>query len=157
MKFRIENLLEKKLIGKCIKMSLSDNKTFLLWNSFMKQRSEIKDAIETQLYSVQIYELDYFKEFDPAKTFVKWACVEVNSDKNIPDGMEAYTLKGGKYAVFNYIGNPSEGSKVFQYIFQDWLPSSGYELDARAHFEVLGEKYKNDSEDSEEEIWVPIK
>jgi AraC family transcriptional regulator len=37
------------------------------------------------------------------------------------------------------------------------LPNLGYTLDDRAHFEVLGEKYKNNDPLSEEEIWIPIK
>jgi AraC family transcriptional regulator len=42
------------------------------------------------------------------------------------------------------------------YIFNTWLPKSGYQLDRRPHFEILGEKYKNNNPDSEEEIWIPI-
>ncbi len=37
------------------------------------------------------------------------------------------------------------------------LPNSEYELENRPHFEVLGEKYKNNDPNSEEEIWIPIK
>jgi len=37
------------------------------------------------------------------------------------------------------------------------LPNSDYELDNRPHFEILGKKYKNNSADSEEEIWIPVK
>jgi AraC family transcriptional regulator len=47
--------------------------------------------------------------------------------------------------------------KTFQYIFGTWLPNSEYVLDNRPHFEILGEKYKNDDPTSEEEIWIPIK
>ena len=71
--------------------------------------------------------------------------------------MEAYVLTGGKYAVFDYKGNPNNGGEAFQYIFQEWLPESGFSLDNRPHFEILGAKYKNNSDESEEEIWVPIK
>ncbi|MGK2861531.1 MAG: GyrI-like domain-containing protein [Chitinophagaceae bacterium] len=46
---------------------------------------------------------------------------------------------------------------MFSYIFNTWLPPSGYDLDNRPHFEILGEKYKNDDPLSEEEIWIPIK
>ena len=67
--------------------------------------------------------------------------------------MEAFTLRGGLYAVFDYQGNSPE---IFQYISQKWLPNSDYKLDKRPHFEILGEKYKNNNPDSEEEIWIPI-
>ena len=75
----------------------------------------------------------------------------------VPEGMEALELPGGRYAVFYYKGNPANGDAVFKYIFMEWLPASGYVLDDRPHFEVLGPKYQNGSDDSEEEIWIPIK
>jgi len=157
MNFRIEILPEKKLIVLTQKMSISENKTFLLWNSFMKRKGEIQNAIGSDLFSIQIYESDYFEGFNPKKEFLKIAGVEVNSFENIPDGMEAYVLTGGKYSVFEYGGNPNNGGEAFQYIFQEWLPNSGFSLDNRPHFEILGTKYKNDSDESEEEIWIPIK
>jgi len=43
------------------------------------------------------------------------------------------------------------------YIMSQWLPNSKYILDHRPHFELLGAKYKNNSPDSEEEVWIPIK
>ncbi|MFM9945765.1 MAG: GyrI-like domain-containing protein, partial [Bacteroidia bacterium] len=42
-------------------------------------------------------------------------------------------------------------------IYGTWIPNSEYNLDNRPHFEILGEKYKNNHPDSEEEIWIPIK
>ena len=71
----------------------------------------------------------------------KWATVEVMDFDAFPSGMESFTLKGGLYAVFDYKGSSTDSS-IFQYIFQEWLPSSDYELDHRPHFEVLGKKYK---------------
>ncbi|TQE66329.1 GyrI-like domain-containing protein [Leptospira noguchii] len=42
------------------------------------------------------------------------------------------------------------------HIFQEWLPNSGYKLEHRPHFELLGSKYKNNDPTSEEEVWIPI-
>jgi len=49
------------------------------------------------------------------------------------------------------------GSSFFQKIYTVWLPASDYVLDNRPHFEVLGDKYKNNDPSSEEEVWIPIK
>jgi AraC family transcriptional regulator len=153
----IQTVEKKKLIGKHIIMSLVNNKTFELWKSFMPVRNQIKNTIGSDLYSMQVYKDDYFKNFNPAAEFEKWAALEVTDFDTIPDGMETYILPGGKYAVFHYIGNPENGAQVFGYIFKEWLPNSGYELDNRPHFELLGSKYKNGDPGSEEEIWIPIK
>lgn len=158
MKFRIETLPEKKLVGKHLTMSLSENRTAELWRSFMQQRKAIRNSTSADLFSLQVYDDSYsFSEFDPSATFDKWAAVEVTDFTAVPDGMEPLTLQGGLYAVFEYKGAASGGAKAFQYIFGTWLPNSEYLLDNRPHFEVLGEKYKNDDPDSEEEIWIPIK
>ena len=70
--------------------------------------------------------------------------------------METFSLAGGLYAVFDYKGSSNDPS-IFQFIFGTWLPSSDYVLDDRPHFEVLGDKYKNNDPNSEEEIWIPIR
>ena len=157
MESRIEILAEKKLVGKRMKMTFSDNKTVDLWRGFMPGRKEIKNKIGTELYSMQIYPRLFFDKYSPDAEFEKWAAVAVKDFETIPDGMETFTLPGGTYAVFLYKGAASDAARTFQYIFGTWLPNSDYTLDFRPHFEILGEKYKNDSPDSEEELWIPIK
>lgn len=158
MEPRIETLKEKKLIGKRLTMTLADNTTPELWRSFMLQRKEIKNNLSTDLISMQVYNqsLD-FANFNPHATFEKWATTEVTDFNIVPVEMETFILKGGLYAVFVHKGAASSGAKTFQHIFGTWLPDSNYLLDNRPHFELLGEKYKNDASDSEEEIWIPVK
>jgi len=158
MEPRIELLAEKKLVGKRLKMTLSNDRTFELWHSFMPHRKEIKNSISTDLYCLQVYDKNLdFKDFNPQTEFEKWAAIEVSNFSDIPDNMETYILKGDLYAVFIHKGVPSSFPKTFQFIFNEWLPKSEYELDNREHFDLMGEKYKNDDPESEEEIWVPIK
>jgi len=158
MEPRIELLSEKKLIGKHLSMSLSDNKTTELWKRFMIERKEIKNNLTADLISMQVYnQLSDFNNIDQNRIFEKWAAVEVLDFDTIPDGMEAFRLEGGLYAVFLYKGPADKGFEIFRFIFGIWLPNSIYHLDDRPHFEKLGEKYKNNDSDSEEEIWLPIK
>jgi AraC family transcriptional regulator len=157
MQPRIETLTEKKLIGKRIIMSFSNNKTGELWKSFMPRQKEIKNSIGTELYSMQIYPPMFFNNFSPNTEFEKWATIEVTDFDTVSDEMESMILKGGLYAVFLHKGPSSAGPKIFQYILGTWLPNSEYTLDNRPHFEILGEKYKNEDPSSEEEIWIPIK
>jgi len=98
-----------------------------------------------------------FKDFNPNTGFEKWAAVETSDFNDIPEELETYTLKGGLCAVFVHKGPASEFQKTFQFIFSQWLPKSEYELDTRAHFELLGNKYENNDPNSEEEVWIPIK
>ena len=154
---RIQFLNEKKLVGKSIQMSLSDNKTFELWQSFMPLKKNLKQIAGSNLYSIQIFDESLsFSDFNPQTKFLKWAAVEVADFDFIPNGLESYILQNGLYAVFIHKGLASDFNKTFQHIFQHWLPQSEYKLDNRPHFELLGKKYINNSPDSEEEVWIPI-
>lgn len=138
-------------------MSFSGDKTFELWRSFMPKRKEILNSISADLYSVQKYPPLFFRDFDPDALFEKWAAQEVNDFSEIPDDMESLVIPGGLYAVFLYRGASKDAAPAFGFIFNSWLPDSGFTLDDRPHFEVLGGKYKNDDPDSEEELWIPVR
>lgn len=156
MEPEIRTLEEKKLVGMSIQMSLINNKTGQLWGQFAPKIKDIKNRISSDKVSMQIYPNDYYSNFSPAKKFTKWAAVEVDNFEAIPSEFETFMLTSGLYAVFHYKGSSADTS-IYQYIFQEWIPKSGYTVDNRPHFEVLGEKYKNNDSNSEEEIWIPIK
>lgn len=157
MKPDIRILQEKKLLGKRMIMSFSDNITGDLWREFMSRRKEIQNNIGTELYSMQIYPPSFFNSFSLDAEFEKWATIEVTDFEQVPEGMETFILKGGLYAGFLYHGAASAAEGTFREILGIWLPGSVYCLDDRPHFEILGEKYKNESPDSEEELWIPIR
>lgn len=140
-----------------MEMSFNHNKTFELWKSFMPRRKEIAEGMNDLLYSVQVYYTTFdIINFNPDEKFVKWATVEIPSQAKIPEGMNELIISGGVYAVFRHRGAGKTAPATYQFIFGTWLPNSGYRLDNRPHLEVLGDKYKNDDPDSEEEMWIPI-
>jgi len=151
----IETSSEKKLVGMRLSMSLASKRTGELWRSFMPRRSEITNNLTSDLISLVVYKPTHFTDFKLTNEFERWATVEVANFENVPVGLETFVLPEGQYAVFQYKGLSSDNS-IFQYIFGTWLPGSDYVLDDRPHFEVLGDKYKNNDPASEEEIWVPI-
>jgi AraC family transcriptional regulator len=153
---RIEALPEKKLAGKRMTMSFANNKTREVWQAFMPRRTEISNAIGSELYSVEVYTQGFFDRFDPTKEFEKWAAVEVSDPGSTPSELEIITIPQGLYAVFTHRGPATEGPKTYGYIFQEWLPKSGFVLEPRPHFALMGEKYKHDDPESEEEIWIPV-
>lgn len=156
--YSIQTLHPKKLVGKHLTTTMANNRTAELWKSFMPQRKAIPNSVDPDLISMQVFPVGFsFQNFDVHAPFEKWAAIEVSNYLQIPDGMESFDLPGGLYAVFLHKGPASEGERTFRYIFREWLPQSGYALDNRPHFEVLGAKYKNNEPDSEEEIWIPVK
>jgi AraC family transcriptional regulator len=143
-----------KFIGKNLTFTYTDYRVFELWSSFMPRRKEIQNAVGSDLYNIQINPENF--DFQPNTPFVKWAAVAVANFEVIPDEMETLVIPEGLYAVFNYKGDQSNAAAFFNSIYTKWLPNSGYELDNRPQFEILGEKYKNNDASSEEEIWIPI-
>jgi len=145
----------KTLVGDMLEMSFDNIQTPILWRNFMPRRNQVLNAVSSDLYSVQV--LKKFEVPNPQSEFEKWACVEVTEVADIPQNMKVLTIPEGLYAVFHYKGLDTEGYKVFQWIFNQWLPNTIYEFDNRPQFEILSEKYKRNSVDSEEDIYIPIK
>ena len=158
MEPRLVTLSETKLIGKKMTMSFAHNRTAELWKSFMPVRHLINNLKGSELYSVEVYGTsDFFEDFDANKTFEKWAAMSVSNYHEIPENMQTLTIPKGEYAVFDYKGKPSEAQPFYQEIYTSWFPDSGFVLDNRPHFALMGTKYKGEDPDSEEEIWIPVK
>jgi AraC family transcriptional regulator len=156
MEPEIKTISTKKIVGKHIRMSLTNNQTGELWKSFLPGRKRIANASKEDLISIQVYPPFYFENFNPGQIFEKWAAVEVEDFHSVPEDMENFLIPGGLYAVFHYKGSGTDTS-IYEYIFGTWIPNSGFLLDDRPHFELLGNKYKNDDPESEEDIYIPIK
>lgn len=145
-----------RLVGMHRTASFMDSPTADLWRRFMPRRAEPATA-GPELYAVDVFPADFFLAFDPEAPFEKWAAVRVSDDDTIPDGMADLTLPGGLHAVFTYRGPASRGPAAYRYIYGDWLPASAYVLADRPHFAVMGEKYRGEDPESEEELWIPVR
>ncbi len=147
-----------RLVGKRLKMNFANDKTVELWKSFMPERKKISNIKGEDLYCVQIYDYQDDEEiFSFEMPFEKWAAVEVSSFDNIPEGMETMTIECDWYAVYTHKGPASAFREQYDAIFEPWYEYALYEIVSRPFFQVMGKKYKNDSPDSEEEIWIPVK
>ena len=153
----IKRISEKKLMGKRMPMSHSDYRIGELWAGFMPRRKEIFSHLSGDLISLAVYPPAFFEQYSPSRPFERWAAVEVSDFNQVPGEMDTYILPGGLYAVFQFRGTDAGMAAFYQHIFKVWLPGSDYVLDDRAHFEMLGEKYKRNDPDSEEEIWIPVR
>ncbi|MBU2929035.1 GyrI-like domain-containing protein [Winogradskyella psychrotolerans] len=149
---KIKTCSEIKVIGLSSKIKMNEqHKIVALWKRFMPRKHEIENLASKDLIAMQIY--SDFNNFETP--FDIWACAEVLNGHNLPDTMSTFTIPQGDYAIFNHKG--MDAGATYQKIMTEWLPTSGYDIDARPHFQVMGEKYKNGSPDSEEDFFVPIK
>ncbi|MCP4440172.1 MAG: GyrI-like domain-containing protein [Aureispira sp.] len=152
---KIVDLPPRKLMGMQEQMSFSDDKTFMLWKQFRTTLRTTTPNNYTEFYSLQQYPKDF--DFTPNTYFRKWAAVKVDDSIPVPLEIEIFPLKGGLYAIFIHKGPANTFFKTSNYIFAEWLPNSEYELDHRAHFEILTPDYKPNDPNAQEEVWIPIK
>lgn len=156
---RIQTKAERYFVGMNIKTNLLENKTHELWSNFMPRKKKINSIKGDALFSMQEYPSGLaMTDFTPQTIFTKWAAVEVSSLDNLPEGMNSLIIPESKYAIFSHKGPASTFHLTAQYIYSQWLPSSGYSIPDLPHFEVMGDKYLgHDNPATEEEVWIPIR
>ena len=146
------------MVGHSTTASFAADNTYTLWNGFMPYRKEITNAANTNLYAIGVYEEGFFRNFDPAREFEKWAAVEVTDAGAAPAEMRTLIVPTGLYAVFTHIGPASTAPIIFEYIFSNWLPTNAsYALDTRPHLAIMTEGYHHNDPNAEEEFWIPVK
>lgn len=82
---------------------------------------------------------------------------KVSKVDDLPEGMVARMVPASRYAIFAHRGLLDTLSKTYEYIYQTWLPQSGYELTGGPDFEFYNEEFDITSPNSVFYIYVPIK
>lgn len=78
------------------------------------------------------------------------------SDRDVPEGMESFTVPPCTWAIFTCIGPmPSAIQSLQRRIVGEWLPTSGYEYANAPDIEVYFEGDQQ-AEDYRCEVWMPI-
>lgn len=157
MQPRIETFPETKLTGLKTELSYIKNTTVQLWQSFRPKVKSVLDKTDSSLYSVEIYPSDFFLNFDPARTFEKWAAVNFKAGEPDVEDLQTLIIPEGLYAVFIHDGPASAAASTYQFVFNSWIPESEYELDHRPHMAIMPENYRPDDPNAQEEIWIPIR
>jgi predicted transcriptional regulator YdeE/2-polyprenyl-3-methyl-5-hydroxy-6-metoxy-1,4-benzoquinol methylase len=145
----------KILAGLSSEVTFSDGRTGDLWRQLMPIRKTLSPK-NADLYSVEVFPDGFFESFEISRPFRKWAAIELETPA-LPEGWATLRIPDGLYAVFLYRGLASDAAPFYNEIFTSWLPASGYAVDARPHFALMDARYKRDSADSEETIWIPVR
>ncbi len=129
-----------------------------LWKEFRSSIVQFKFRLDHNYYSVNVYD----RTFDPSifsnkEVYSKWAAVLVKSPMDCPDSFSSLIIPAGTYAVFEHRGPASAFRSSAIFIYGDWLPASGFQLDHRPHFEILGPSYQPDDPGASEEVWIPVR
>ena len=86
------------------------------------------------------------------------AAFEVADDQSIPKDMVYREVPGYKYAVFTHHGKLDTLGQTYEYIYNTWLPQSGYEVHPdKFDMELYDERFEIGSDTSEFDIYVAVK
>jgi AraC family transcriptional regulator len=86
------------------------------------------------------------------------ACAEVSPDFVATGGAFKSTIPGGNYAILPFKGTVDQVGGAWSSLLQDWLPSSGLQMDDRPRFEYYpkGASYDIRTGAFECEICIPV-
>lgn len=151
----IVELGDMTVVGLQMLYSLKCNLIPQLWERFTPRIHEIKDVAREDVGLEVSYDMWGSEE---KETFFVIAGLIVNSTEHIPEGMTYKHISAHKYAKFTHRGPISEIYSTYNHIYKEWLPASEYEHDDQGcEVEWYDERFKMESEDSEFDIYVPIK
>ena len=102
---------------------------------------------------------------DQENTYDIFAGYVVSKAEGLPQELTVYQAKSEKIAVFEHIGDTKSLTDFIMSIYDDWLPSSGYNLNNTDFNQI---QYVSQIEETDNllpsekrvfnwEIWVPIK
>jgi len=134
--------------------SNNNNEIPELWKRFRPRMDEIKNAANG---NVAMGVCEFVDNLTDESKFTYFACLEVSSLEDIPRGMEGFTVEKNKYAVFTHKGSVDRLGDTYEYIYGSWLPKSEYEPAKSHDFEYYDERFNPGDENSELDIYIPIK
>jgi predicted transcriptional regulator YdeE/DNA-binding transcriptional MerR regulator len=84
------------------------------------------------------------------------AAAEIARPENAPSGMQVWRVPAGRYAVFKHTGALETLGKTYEYIYNVWMPKSGFRRANRPDLEVYNQDFKDFQPDSVLYLYVPI-
>ena len=97
------------------------------------------------------------KDFNEEVPFDYIAGLIVENLDNVPEGMITYEIPAQKYAVITHKGTLDTLQKTYNYLYTEWPQKSGMEFSGGAEFELYDERFMFGSNESEMDIYRPVK
>lgn len=155
------DIIEKegfKVVGIPVVVSLNDpdyqEKIMDLWIEFIPRADEIDERKDARFYGLCNTS---GKDKDDEYSFEYIAGVEVKKDKNIPDGMKLLDVPSEKYFMVTHRGNLNSLGKTYDAIKKEMKKLELKEGKDKISLELYDNRFKEDSEESEFDIYTPLK
>ncbi len=149
-----------KIVGLRDTTTIKNNKIPAMWQKFNPRIDEIRQRTNNiRGYGICEVDPDFdMRLFNEDTEYKELVGVAVKDFTEIPPGMVAKTLQGGRYAVFTHNGKLVTLQLTYEYIWGTWVPGTKYEIDLRDDFEYYDEQFLGpEDENSRMFIYIPIK
>ena len=151
----VKNFRAFKAVGMKYTGQNMNNEIPQMWDVFIKRAGEIKNLKEGGYYYGVCSPMS---QNSAERGFDYIACREVNNFDDVPEGMVTCDIPEGKYAVHTYKGSIANIKTIYDFIFGKWIKETEMKVDSdRSDFELYDERFKGNADDSELDIYIPIK
>ncbi|PUA27237.1 MAG: hypothetical protein B0W54_11555 [Cellvibrio sp. 79] len=124
-----------------------------LWQQLISRWDEITQRVNTVDYGlcIHLHSHEYYY----------MAGCGVWDFTGLPESFSPFIIPSHTYAVFTHNGSVLNIRDTIDFVFDKWLPSSGYKHatapeNALHFFERYGEKFDPDTGSGDIEIWLPV-
>jgi AraC family transcriptional regulator len=154
METRIINLPAMRVIGMEYVGKNENAEIAAMWGVFVPRFGEVQGKICPDV------KLGVCGDTQEDGSFRYVAGFQVDADAPEPDGMGAFDVPAATYVVVTQRGPLNDKERglgaALNYVYQDWLPHSGYKRAATPDLEWYDERFRGDEEDSEMDVYTPI-
>jgi AraC family transcriptional regulator len=154
MEPKFKQLDEMVVVGLQTLNTCSHNVIPRLWQRFLKREKEVQHV---RVENVGLGVSFGIEKKEKGSEFFHIVGHIVSSIEDIPEGMTYRKIPAHEYAVFTHRGPLSTLGKTYDFIYGKWMPESEYEYDDSNEIEWYDERFDPEGEDSEFEIYVPIR
>lgn len=123
------------------------------WQNLVNNVSAVSNKVIPERY----YQVQYWFPEQDEGTIYFFIAVQVLNFDDIPIQFTAKTIPGLQYLKFLHVGQSRNVCFTYQYIYEEWLPETGYKLPQLFNFEYYGDRHKGPyDDDSISEVYIPV-
>lgn len=158
MEYRIEEKEAFRVIGKSIRTTVIEGKNHRDIAAFWDESNNNGFVKQLSMNAGRLGLLGICLEFDQRQENVTYMIAAEKEDLPVPEGLEERAIPSAVWAVFPVKGAmPDAMTKMWERIFSEWFPSTGYEHAGGSEMEVYFHEGNSSSADYYSEIWIPVK
>lgn len=125
------------------------------YHTLVNRKHELSSIIQDKVLLIQIYPED--EEFDPkSDSFSHIIGYRTAGVVEVPSELIIHHIDKSSYVQYTHVGPDSALDETYDYLYQEWIPSQGYEL-RDYDFEVWRAAYQPESEANKIELYIAIK